>query len=264
MTAPASLGPAATPEDLARRAEEACFAAWPAPRQLLMDGWLLRFAGGHTSRANSVNIVGPSREGAAGKLAACDALYRAQGLRPILRLSSAQPQADLAPALDAAGYGPPRDASLVLHADIGPSRHDAGGATLAEGRPDPAWRAASDAAAGLDGAGAAWRERILDSFAVPVAFASVAVAGEVAATALGAVHGGLVCLNAVATDPRHRGRGLAARAVSALLAWAAERQGATGACLQVDAGNAPALALYGRLGFAAELSRYHYRDAPRP
>ena len=263
MTPPDRIGGAAA-EGLVRRAEEACLAAWPAPRQLLMDGWLLRFAGGHTSRANSVNVVGPSRDGVAAKLAACDALYRAQGLRTTVRLSSALPQPDLAPALDAAGYGTPRDASLVLFADLAPSRHDGGGTALAEGRPGPAWRAASDAAAGLDAADAAWRARILDGYAVPVAFASAEVAGQVAATALGAVHGGLVCLNAVATDPRHRGRGLAARVVSALLAWAVERQGATGACLQVDAGNAPALALYGRLGFATELSRYHYRDAPPP
>lgn len=264
MTAPDGTGRPTATEDLVWRSEEACLAAWPAPRQVLMDGWLLRFAGGHTSRANSVNMVGPSRQGAAGKLAACDALYRAQGLRPTIRLSSALSQLDLPPALDAAGYGPPRGDSLVLFADLAPSRHDGAGVALAEGRPDPAWRAASDAVAGLDAAEAAWRARVLDSFAVPVAFASAEVAGQVAATALGAVHGGLVCLNAVATDPRHRGRGLAARVVSALLAWAVDRQGATGACLQVDAGNAPALALYGRLGFATELSRYHYRDAPRP
>ena len=253
---------AAPADRLARRAEEACLAAWPAPRQLLMDGWLLRFAGGHTSRANSVNVVGPSRESAAVKLAACGALYRAAGLRPIVRVSSALPQPDLDAALDAARYGPPRGDSRVLFAALAPARHDGGGASLTKGSPDAAWMAASGAAAGLDAAAAAWRARILHGFAVPVAFASAAVDGTVVATALGAVHGGLVCLNAVATDPRHRGRGHATRAVSALLAWAAEREGATGACLQVEGGNATALALYERLGFATELSRYHYRDAP--
>lgn len=258
--APAESLPSA--ERLARRAEEACLAAWPAPRQLLMDGWLLRFAGGHTSRANSVNVVGPSCEEAAGKLAACEALYRAAGLPTVVRLSSAMPRPDLAAALDAARYGAPRSASLVLFAALAPAHHDGGGTTLVEGRPDTAWSAASAAAAGLDAAGAAWRARILDAFAVPAAFASVLADGEVAATALGAVHGGLVCLNAVATHPRHRGRGHATRAVSALLAWAADRQGATGACLQVEAGNRAALALYERVGFATELSRYHYRDAP--
>ena len=46
----------------------------------------------------------------------------------------------------------------------------------------------------------------------------------------------------------------------AVLRWAAERQEATGACLQVLADNLPALALYRRFGFTTELSRYHYRS----
>ena len=246
-------------------------AAWPAPRTVPMDGWLLRFAGGHTSRANSVNVVGPSRRDPSAKLAACAALYRAQGLPTIVRLSSAMPQPALGPVLDAAGFGPPRDASLVIFADLARvadlvdvRRDDAGGVTLAEGRPDARWVSASAALAGLDPRGTALRAAILDALAVPAVFASVAVGGEVAAQAFGAVHGGLVCLNAVVTAPAHRGGGLARRAVAAVMAWAKARAGAEGACLQVAADNAPALALYRGLGFTRELSRYRYRDAPRP
>ena len=249
--------------DLLWRTEEACLAAWPAPRAVLMDGWLLRFGGGHTSRANSVNVVGLSRAAAAGKVAACAALYRDQGLRPIFRVSSALPQPDLAPALDDAGYGPPREGSLVLYRALDGSSPPDAAVTLAEGRPDPRWRAASATLAGLDATGAALRDRILEGFAVPVAFAALEVDGDVAAMALCAVHGGLACFNAVATAPRHRGRGLATRTVAALLAWAERRHGATGACLQVIDGNAAALALYRGLGFGTEVSRYHYRDAPR-
>lgn len=248
---------------LVRRAEDACIAAWPAPRQVLMDGWLLRFGGGHTSRANSVDVVGPSSRAAADKVAACEALYWAQRLPTIFRLSDAMPQPDLTPALDAANYGPPRDASLVLFAESTGARTDRGDATLIEGPPDARWLAASAGLAGLDAAAAALRARILDALVVPAAFAAVEVEGVIVAQAFGAVHGGLVCLNAVATSPAHRGRRLAGRAVSAVLGWAAERHGAVGACLQVVADNRPALALYRGLGFTRELSRYHYRDSPR-
>ena len=157
---------------LVRRAEDACIAAWPAPRQVLMDGWLLRFGGGHTSRANSVDVVGPSSRAAADKVAACEALYGAQRLPTIFRLSDAMPQPDLTPALDAADYGPPRDASLVLFAESTGPRTDRGDATLTEGPPDARWLAASAALAGLDAAAAALRARILDALVVPAAFAA--------------------------------------------------------------------------------------------
>jgi N-acetylglutamate synthase len=50
--------------------------------------------------------------------------------------------------------------------------------------------------------------------------------------------------------------------IGSLAAWAADR-GVRGACLEVEAANAPARALYEGLGLA-ELYRYHYRRAPCP
>jgi ribosomal protein S18 acetylase RimI-like enzyme len=75
------------------------------------------------------------------------------------------------------------------------------------------------------------------------------------------MHGGWLCVEAVATDAAWRGRGLAGQAVEALMAWGAAR-GALAAGLQVQADNVAAQALYRRLGFARELYRYHYRRGP--
>jgi ribosomal protein S18 acetylase RimI-like enzyme len=46
-----------------------------------------------------------------------------------------------------------------------------------------------------------------------------------------------------------------------LAAWASD-EGAVGACLEVEAHNAPARALYDAVGLNKELYRYHYRRQP--
>jgi ribosomal protein S18 acetylase RimI-like enzyme len=73
-----------------------------------------------------------------------------------------------------------------------------------------------------------------------------------------AISDGIAVLEAIATTPDARGRGLARAIVAALLDWA-RAAGAQRAALQVMADNAPALALYRRLGFGPSLYDYHYR-----
>jgi ribosomal protein S18 acetylase RimI-like enzyme len=80
------------------------------------------------------------------------------------------------------------------------------------------------------------------------------------AVARGAVAGGHLVVTALTVAEHARRRGLATAVMAALGAWEAAR-GATSCLLQVAAGNAPALALYARLGFT-EHHRYHYRSAP--
>ena len=104
--------------------------------------------------------------------------------------------------------------------------------------------------------------RIVRALAIPAAFAVLIDDGGIGALAFGAIHRGLICYELVVTDPQRRRRGYARRIIASLAAWAMER-GATGACLEVEAANSPALALYDRLGFS-ELYRYHYRRQPSP
>jgi len=74
------------------RIEEACLNAWPALREVLLDGWLLRFSEGLTRRANSANALAPVGSPA---LTKCQCLYRRLGLPTIFRvLSFADPAID--------------------------------------------------------------------------------------------------------------------------------------------------------------------------
>ncbi len=126
--------------------------------------------------------------------------------------------------------------------------------------PAAEWLSAMARLQGHTKAHSAVYRRIVGAIAIPARFALLEVDGEPAAVAYGAIHDGLLVYELVVTDPRQRRRGLARRVIASLAAWAREG-GAAGACLQVEAGNAPARALYAGFGLT-ELYRYHYRRAP--
>jgi ribosomal protein S18 acetylase RimI-like enzyme len=84
---------------------------------------------------------------------------------------------------------------------------------------------------------------------------------EPAALAYGAVSEGLLCYESVVADRRRRRQGFARRIVSSLAAWGKEH-GIEGVCLDVEATNLGALALYQGAGLKTELYRYHYRRQP--
>jgi hypothetical protein len=91
--------------ELAWQVEEACMNAWPALRQAVFNGWLLRFGeGSRTRRINSINPMRACVDLSARDLETFEALYRARRLTPIFRI----PQIALGGAdavLDARGYG---------------------------------------------------------------------------------------------------------------------------------------------------------------
>lgn len=276
MTAPSPAAavtckekPALTMDDpeLARRAEEAGLNALPAPRQVLLDGWLLRFADGCTRRANSVN---PLWTGGAldtdARICRCAALYAAQGLPCLFRVPSFQPPG-LNAALDAHGYAPPEGETRILFhpglPNLGLSENGADGpkVELAEGQPGAEWLDAQARIAGDTARVANARRAMLAGLAIPAAFGAMRPGGPgspLASLAYAAVHEGLACINMVATDPAARRRGLSRRVLLRLLTWA-RVVGAEGACLQVAADNSAASPLYEGLGFRTELYRYHYR-----
>jgi len=241
-----------------RRVEEACLNGWPALREVVFDGWLIRLADGHTRRTNSVNLLAAGVQPLDRKIRYCESIYAAHGQPTIFCIPSTADPA-LSRALDERGYGPPEDESCVLAMDFAQTPPQAADAVLEEGFPGEAWLETLARLHRQDEAAQRIHRRILGNLVVPAVFATVAIDGILRALAYGAVHDGLVCVNSVVTDPAFRRQGLGRQAVSAVLAWAQECCGATGACLAVVENNDPARALYRRLGFTREVYRYHYR-----
>lgn len=244
---------------LAWRAERACRNAWPAPRLVWFEDWLLHFGDGFTRRANSANPLRPDYRGSETLVPACETLYHAQDMPAIFRLPS-MIDAALDRRLAAQGYTREGE-SLVLYGDIDGIETVPDTAVRLSPRPTAGWFAAMAALQGHRRAQSRSYRRVVSGLAVPAAFALLTVEGEPAALAYGALSDRLLCLESVVADPCRRRRGFARRIVASLAAWVRD-QGAAGICLEVEAANQPALALYQGLGFKTELYRYHYRREP--
>lgn len=223
-----------------RALEHAAALAWPGTEQLWCDGWLLRAAHGHTSRANSaVPLLFSS---SAQSLPEIIDWYAARGLEPWLALPER-----LLPI-----KAPGIKANRVLVGDLSPA--DPGAATLTSA-PSPEWLRIYERDVPVDVLTA-----VLDG---TVTFAELpggtsTATGDVLAVGRGAVTTapdgvrwlGVSCVR-VAESARRTG--LARAICAALQSWGAD-QGATRAYVQVLDDNTAALELYRTLGF-----RLHHR-----
>jgi ribosomal protein S18 acetylase RimI-like enzyme len=250
-----------TAAELEWRVEETCLNAWPALRQVLLDGWVLRFSEGLTRRANSANPLRGPRETGDCMIAACEALYQSRGLPTIFRLPSII-EPDLDERLEALGYGREGE-SCVRYGDLTAIEAASDADVQLLMRPTREWFAAMAALQNHTPEQRRIYRRILGTIAIPAVFAGLAIGGQFVALAYGAIHDRLLCYESVITDPHRQRRGYARRVVTSLAAWAGD-QGAEGACLEVEAHNAAALALYDGVGLKTELYRYRYRREPSP
>lgn len=230
---------------------------WPPPESRRLGGWTLRAAGGFTARANSVLALGepgvpldqaleevaawyagrgvPARmQIVVDEQALLDARLRDLGWLPekhaVVRVGALAPLADRAP-----------DARVLLHRQL-----DARWAGLyhraGEGELTQAARAV------LGGGPSVWFATVPDD------------EGRAAAIGRCVVDGRWAGFAAVEVAAAHRRQGLA-QAVMGELARAALAEGASAAYLQVERDNAPARALYDKLGFA-DHHAYHYLRRP--
>ena len=246
------------------RAEEAAINGFPPLRQVVVDGWMLRFSRGVRRTANSATPLCEPRGDMAEVIAAAEALYAARGLPAIFRIPSF-----IDPAVDrrlaTRGYTEEGE-SCIIEGPLDPiigSAATYGGpdAVRLEPRPSDEWFAAM---ARLQGQApdfhAGYRE-IVSGVIIPAAFAAFLVEGAAVALAYGTIHRGMLCFESVVTDAAHRRKGYSRRVLAALAQWA-QRSGVATATLQVEAHNTAGRTLYHAIGMTTELHRYHYRRAP--
>jgi len=242
-----------SPDEI-RTLELRAFQAWPALETQSSFGWVQRFAGGYTKRANSINAIEDGARFTPDAMAELERPYRERDQPPVWRLTPLAPAAADA-ALAGRGYRL-IDQSLVQRARLD-ERFTPDASVEIAAAPPPVWLAGF---AGLSPVAPHHREtmaRMLHSIAAPVGFASVVDDGQPLAFALGVVDGDHVGLFDVLVAPAARRRGLARRLTQSIGAWG-RSHGARFGYLQVVATNIAALPLYADLGFETVYS-YAYR-----
>jgi ribosomal protein S18 acetylase RimI-like enzyme len=208
-----------------RTLEELELNAWPSLSSVLYDGWILRFGGGFTRRANSINPLYASSLPLGEKIDECEAAYARRNQPAVFKLTPASQPPALDSALAGAGYEAQATTSVQV-ADL----------TSQAPTGDPA---------------------MLQSIVPPRAFATLRQDGRPLALGLAVAERGYVGLSSIVTAVDVRNQGLGRRLVGHLLAWG-QQHGAHTAHLAVMRDNAPALRLYAGFGFR-EAYCYWYR-----
>ena len=231
--------------------------AWPALATELFDGWVLRFAGGYTKRANSVTPLVASTLPDEEKIAYCEQRYAEQGLPAIFKLTAASQNLD--DKLAVRGYSQ-IDLSSVQQRELLNFAFEADSAVRMSGQVSDLW---FEKFAELNQVAVVHQtaaRQMLASYVCPTQFAALYQGEEAIACGFAIIQQYTLVLYDIVSDSQQRRQGYALRLIKQLLAWG-KNNGATSAVLQVVVANDPAMALYAKLGFT-EQYRYWYRRQP--
>ena len=240
--------------------ESAAFNAWPAFQQLLMAGWIIRFADGYTKRANSANFLYPTTTPAGQLVSWCEQLFTARHLPSTFRLVDRPETPSMDRFLAERGYQA-IDPSFVLQCPIPRLRLPAEPSSAFMPLSLDAWMPIHTTSSCANPHAQDIHRRILAQVTLPQVFGAILVDGQPVACGMGVIDRGLFGLFDLVTHPGQRRRGYGGQLIAGLIGWAAEQRAET-CYLQVAQHNQPARALYQKMGFH-EAYRYWYRVKPR-
>jgi GNAT superfamily N-acetyltransferase len=239
------------------------FDAWRAALVQELDGWHLRFNHGVTNRANS---VWPNAMGGAlslqDRISRVEAFYTERGQAALYQLSPACRPDHLDQHLAGLGYQRISPVSIqVADCEEVESRTPESKqmtVEVSETLTEP-WIEISAHRGRWSGDQLPVYRALLERAGGRTGFALVRREGQPVGVGFGVARSGWVGVFAMLTVPELRQRGVGAAVLSSLACWA-RGHGAKRMYLQVEQDNAPARALYARVGFA-EVYCYHYRRA---
>lgn len=233
--------------------ERAAVRAWPAGETRDVDGWLWRYSGGGSQRANSVSALHYRGTDVERTIDEIEHLYGARGapVRFQVGFPLSEPE-DLDARLATRGY--------VIHDPVTTLVKSVESVVMPDdvvlgASPSEGWLRVYLSNVTPDRR--PFAAAILARVPAPCVFAEVIRGRETLATALGVLHEGAVIAECVGTAASARRQGAASAVMSALEAWG-RAQGARTIGLQAVTTNMPAQGLYAALGYTAA-GTYHYR-----
>lgn len=241
-----------TVNELARVLEPHAVASWPARETLDLNGWVLRFSDGYSSRSNSVSTLefNGRLEDA---IAAVEAEYRVRGLVPQFQISPASQPSGLEQFLVARGYvRKPATILMVAEAPAVAALSDV--EVIDSPNKDFVRLTLEGSHSPQDG-----QERLatLARVTFPKAFVVARSGDETVSCGASVATGEWASVYVMRTAVMHRRKGHGCRVLQGIANWALG-QGATRLYLQVDESNAPGRALYARAGFRDDYRCFHY------
>ena len=187
---------------LAEVLEKRLLNAWPAIETLALDGWVMRFAGGYSKRANAATPFTPKAALDAEAVHHAASLYRAKGITPCFRLTPlAAPDADT--VLADQGFTL-HDPTLCLHAPLMLGRGRLDPRVAITPAATPRWLTACAASYGGDKADHALLGEIVSRIRPPAAFATLVEDGADLAWGLAVAERGHVGLFDIVVAPPMR------------------------------------------------------------
>jgi GNAT superfamily N-acetyltransferase len=233
--------------------ERAAVKAWPAEETADIDGWVWRYTGGGSLRANSVSALGFAGRDIDAAIAEVEWRYRARRAPIIFQMSPERMPSDLDERLAHCGYRR-REPCTTLAKAIDPKVTLPSDVVITD-TPTKAWLHIYLAGISPDRRKIA--PTILERVPGPKAFVLATRDGEPVSTALGVIDGKVVIAECVSTRADRRRSGNGSTVMRGIEAWGA-LHGATLIGLQAVSANKPAQAMYAALGYA-KIGEHHYR-----
>lgn len=239
-----------------KRIEELSINAWPSTKTLVYDGWILRFEGGYTRRANSISPLYESKHGFDEKIIKCEQLYNSMGLNTVFKLIGSGCHADLDLALASHGYRDEAYTSVQVMELSSHTGYMQDGFKIYE-KFDEGWFNVLCSISGVTEENTEKLRTILSSIVPERYYVELVAEGKTAGCAVGVIEDGYIGIFDVVVAGELRGKGYGRRLMEEMLSLG-KSKGVDKAYLQVMLDNPVALRLYESLGFR-ELYQYWYR-----